>query len=130
MLQYCRRIHLSKLVTMDRPLADGEDRTQVMLSKWYPLNQPGSFEFSLIPLLGVNPFVYISQGQYMYDNGDMGNTFIIINLKYNNNTITTGHNWHVHESPVTSDCASCGPHYNPFMVDMVRTCTFHSTYFL
>ncbi|KAL4232370.1 hypothetical protein ACF0H5_009938 [Mactra antiquata] len=64
---------------------------------------------------------YIHMSQYMYDNGDVSNTAIVVNLRYKNNSITTGHNWHVHERPVTSDCASTGPHYNPFMVTMGST---------
>ena len=47
--------------------------------------------------------------------------FIIVHLTYDNNTITTGHKWHVHDFPVTSDCMSCGGHYNPYTVNMVST---------
>lgn len=63
---------------------------------------------------------YVHLSQYHYDNGDTSNTFIVVKLEYSNDTkrITTGHNWHVHVSPISTDCASCGPHYNPYMVNM------------
>lgn len=67
----------------------------------------------------------VHMSQYVYANGDRSDTNIIVNLRYGNNTKTTGHNWHVHERPVSTDCASCGPHYNPFMVDM--TSSMYST---
>lgn len=67
----------------------------------------------------MHEYILLFQSQYYYENGDLSNTMIVVNLHYDNGSMTTGHNWHVHENPVTSDCASCGPHFNPFMVDMV-----------
>ncbi|XP_052772106.1 uncharacterized protein LOC128211398 isoform X2 [Mya arenaria] len=64
---------------------------------------------------------YVYMEQYHYDSGDRSSTFIIVELRYQNSTVTMGHNWHVHQKHVarTDDgCMSCGPHYNPFMVDM------------
>lgn len=63
---------------------------------------------------------YIRLSQYVNSNGDTSNTMIEVNLHYNSDPkiMTTGHNWHVHENRKTGDCASCGDHYNPFLVNM------------
>ncbi|XP_053381588.1 uncharacterized protein LOC123557821 isoform X2 [Mercenaria mercenaria] len=63
---------------------------------------------------------YIMLSQYIYENGDLSNTMIVVNLHNSSDQtmMTTGHNWHVHENRKSSDCASCGPHYNPYMVGM------------
>ncbi|XP_060606664.1 uncharacterized protein LOC132758969 isoform X1 [Ruditapes philippinarum] len=63
---------------------------------------------------------YIMLTQYYYKNKDTSNTQIVVNLHYTNDKMkmTTGHNWHVHENRKSTDCASCGPHYNPYMVNM------------
>nr|QDX46957.1 superoxide dismutase [Azumapecten farreri] len=60
--------------------------------------------------------------QYRYPDGGLSDTGILIDLKYaaDDNLITRGHKWHVHEKPMTGDCDSAGPHYNPFMVDMTN----------
>ncbi|XP_060076592.1 uncharacterized protein LOC132556215 isoform X2 [Ylistrum balloti] len=60
--------------------------------------------------------------QYRYPDGGLSDTGILIDLKYaaNETLITMGHPWHVHEKPMTGDCSSAGPHYNPFMVDLMN----------
>ncbi|XP_033756043.1 uncharacterized protein LOC117338803 isoform X2 [Pecten maximus] len=60
--------------------------------------------------------------QYKYPDGGLSDTGILIDLKYksDNTLISRGHRWHVHEKPMTGDCNSAGPHYNPFMVDMTN----------
>ncbi|OWF38323.1 Superoxide dismutase [Cu-Zn], chloroplastic [Mizuhopecten yessoensis] len=60
--------------------------------------------------------------QYQYPDGGFSDTGILIDLKYasNDTLITHGHKWHVHEKPMTGDCNSAGPHYNPFMVDLTN----------
>ena len=63
---------------------------------------------------------FLLQTQYRYSNGDMSDTYFVVDVKYLNDTVTLGHNWHVHIHPITAgDCMSAGDHYNPFMVDMV-----------
>ena len=50
----------------------------------------------------------------------MSDMTFLIDVRHDNGTRTMGHDWHVHQNPVTAgDCMSAGPHYNPFMVDLV-----------
>ncbi|XP_052229101.1 uncharacterized protein LOC127843264 [Dreissena polymorpha] len=71
---------------------------------------------------------YVYMEQYHYPNGDKSPTLIVVELSYLNSTdhitnkdVTADHNWHVHESrvaPGDKTCMSCGPHYNPYKVDL------------
>ncbi|XP_069140703.1 uncharacterized protein [Argopecten irradians] len=64
--------------------------------------------------------IYLTQ--YKYPDGGLSDTGILIDLKYKADPtlVTRGHNWHVHEKPMTGTCNSAGPHYNPFMVDLTN----------
>eukprot|EP00730_Choanoeca_flexa_P020108 TRINITY_DN9827_c0_g2_i1.p1 TRINITY_DN9827_c0_g2~~TRINITY_DN9827_c0_g2_i1.p1 ORF type:complete len:508 (+),score=123.09 TRINITY_DN9827_c0_g2_i1:195-1526(+) len=56
-------------------------------------------------------------------------TTVLVGLSYQavNAAPTVNHNWHVHVSPVTSDCASTGGHYNPYDLCLDSTCGYSST---
>lgn len=68
----------------------------------------------------INGSIYLTQ--YLYSDGGLSDTGILVDLGNKDGSITTGHKWHVHEKPVgddaTSGCLSPGGHYNPFMVDV------------
>ncbi|KAJ8317087.1 hypothetical protein KUTeg_004991 [Tegillarca granosa] len=58
--------------------------------------------------------------QYLYPDGGMSDTGILIDLKYANDDTkkTNGHDWSIHDKPVKTDydtCSSPGSIYNPFM---------------
>lgn len=69
--------------------------------------------------LGVIRYAPLRQGAiigniYLHQHGD-ATTLVLANLLSTTAT-SASHNWHVHESPVSSDdssCASTGGHYNP-----------------
>lgn len=66
---------------------------------------------------GIHGTIYMAQ--YRYSNGDMSDTYFVVDVKYRNDTITNGHDWHVHENPITdNNCTTAGNHYNPYMVNM------------
>lgn len=73
--------------------------------------------FSNGPLRG---YIYLTQ--YIYSDGGLSDTGVLVDLHNTDGQSSNGHNWHVHEKPVgndaTSGCMSTGPHFNPFMVDV------------
>lgn len=68
---------------------------------------------------------HIMLTQYVYPNGAMTPTTVVVNLRKAAGAQTLRHNWHAHVKPVLDDaaaetnrCSSTGGHYNPFMVNV------------
>lgn len=101
-------------------------KDDVNASRWVCGNieetTPGATKLEAVAIFdpkntGIQGTIHITQ--YRYSNGDMSDTYFVVDVKYLNDTVTLGHNWHVHIHPITAgDCMSAGDHYNPFMVDM------------
>lgn len=65
----------------------------------------------------------IMLSQYVYPDGTMSDTTVVVDLRKATDPQTQSHNWHTHENPVGQDtadkpCVSTGGHYNPFMVNV------------
>lgn len=65
----------------------------------------------------------IMLSQYVYPDGTMSDTTVVVDLRKATDPQTQSHNWHTHENPVGQDtadkpCMSTGGHYNPFMANV------------
>ena len=96
---------------MGNDLFTAMERGDVIMAK-------ASFYFSV-----VTGGIYFIQRDY--GNGILGNTYIIVDIYYTEDTMsaTSGHNWHVHQNPPGSQMCveDIGPHFNPFNVSLANT---------